>query len=567
MKKRSATILAAYLMAGSLLEFAAFKLEKGWSVTAAWLWLFTGLAVLGFFVFESLYMLAGDIKEKRFTLVFLFAALNALLLFFIGNISFSDVNADACQQLAAGLDSFKKADLNYTGKAFLGYPNRQYVLAALPALLFGRKIWTLQAGFGLLFIIAVNLLVNELRRYLREKELREEYAYVAGFAFPVFPFITEYYMNFEQAFTPVALSAVLCALYLRLCRKPDVFTFVALSWTGCFLSGSYTPALALLGLFALFLILRIIYYLLNGTPFLSELPLLCTGLIINAGCFFIAGFKSRADRVGETREKGKILKTAFDAWKDFFGDKNVAFFGVFGAVVIIYMLLSLLLRLKIYDFAVSVWVLGVVFASEYMKGYTSYDKAWMLQRNMIVIPVLITSVFTAFVRFLKKHGIEIKQFVLWTVIAAFLFIGIGNFMKPHRSFAYFKYVQPMKYLISDIYDSLEEYGLKETDSFAVVMYTDNSLQSNLRDYASFFFPNAKIYSESGNAFDENIQVSYEEGLVVFAFAEDERLSELEAPAYECSAFDALTAAPQKYSEHKNIRYDRKNSWYRKVFKK
>ena len=111
----------------------------------------------------------------------------------------------------------------------------------------------------------------------------------------------------------------------------------------------------------------------------------------------------------------------------------------------------------------------------------------------------------------------------------------------------------MKYLISDIYDSLDEYGLKETDRFAIVLYTDNSLQSNIYDYAKFFFPNAVVYSERGNEYDDNIDISRDEGLTVFFFSEDERLSEI-----------LPDAAPEKKKEHKNRRYDTKHTWFRKV---
>ncbi len=41
---------------------------------------------------------------------------------------------------AAGLRSFEAPDWNYTGKAFLGYPNRQYLVAALPTLVLGRTV-------------------------------------------------------------------------------------------------------------------------------------------------------------------------------------------------------------------------------------------------------------------------------------------------------------------------------------------------------------------------------------------------------------------------------------------
>ncbi len=39
------------------------------------------------------------------------------------------IGQDATQQMAAGLAAYGQPDWNFTGRAFLGYPSRQYLLA------------------------------------------------------------------------------------------------------------------------------------------------------------------------------------------------------------------------------------------------------------------------------------------------------------------------------------------------------------------------------------------------------------------------------------------------------
>ena len=70
------------------------------------------------------------------------------------------------------------------------------------------------------------------------------------------------------------------------------------------------------------------------------------------------------------------------------------------------MILSIAGAFKLHDALISLWVLAVVFMSDHMTGYTAYEKAWILQRNMIVIPILLTGIFMVLMNFLKKHDIR-----------------------------------------------------------------------------------------------------------------------------------------------------------------
>ena len=576
----SIKFIIAYFSIISALELLAFGVGGSFSAMAAYIWLFSGIVLVGYSLYTLCKKIVEDIKNKNFFVLGGFMLLIILLFILIGNVSLSDINPDAAQQAAAGLDSFNEADLNYTKTAFLGYPNRQYVIAAIPALILGRSIWTLHLGFGLMFLIGLSVMFITLREWLAQQEITEEYALLPCFALLAFPFITEYFMNFEQAITPVSLTMLGIGLFLRLLMHTDIISVVSISYVGCLLADSYTPAIASAGLLVVFLAIFILKLkspkigdiLLpysfdkssSKTPLdINTVSVAIAGSIANILVFFTVTFiAGRSDRINEFRESTSLIKTAFSSWKEFFTDANARFLGIFCGIILLYMLLSFTFRLKVTDCLISLWVLGVVFFSDYMIGYTSYEKSWIIQRNIIIIPVLLIFVFFAIIRILKKYRLTISKPVLIIVSLFFFAAGIFNISQPHRSFKYFSYIQPMKYAIDYIEDTLDENGLSVTDEFNLVIYTDNILQSNIHDYAKFFFPNAVTYSESGNVYDSTIDLSKP----TLFFAEDERLRTLEPDDMGSDDYIQFLQTSMDSKTFKNFRYDTEITWYRKLIK-
>ena len=211
------------------------------------------------------------------------------------------------------------------------------------------------------------------------------------------------------------------------------------------------------------------------------------------------------------------------------------------------MFLSLVGALKFYDFTISCWVLGVVLFANYITGYMLYEKNWLMQRNMIVIPALITGIFLSIARVLKQYGLPVKNSGVFLLVLFFATAAFSNFGEEHQSFVFYKYVQPLKYMISYSKDTLEEYGVKDTEQFNIVLYTDNEGQKNIYDYAKFFYPNAQTYSlKSGETLPE-----IDWGMPTFLFAENEQM------------LAGLNAAIDS-RDYKNTRYEATVTWYRCV---
>lgn len=510
---KTAKPLLIYLLFLSVLELLAYQTLGTASLIASRIWLATALLCMLFFFLAAGDTLLMDIKNRRFLLMLGFFLPMLLFCSKIGNLGCSDVSFEATLQVAAGLSSFSVEDLNYTGVAFLNYANRQYILNALPALLFGRSILTLHLGFGLPFLIGMTLLYLELRAWLRQRNLREAFALLPLYALPVFPYITEYYMNFEQTLTPVTFTLLGTALLLRFYRKRDIPGIMALSWVGGMCCNAYTPVLAFFGFLLVFLALWGIEtgFRLRKTLLFPENRnhlwqlILCLGLVLQPCCYFAATLVTEQKHmITTTKPELPFMKTLLTSWLDFFLDQQASFWGIWLFLVLGYLFLSFSGLLRLHHFLVAGWMLLTAFFSTWLAGYTSYDKAHEIQRNMLIIPVFITAFFFAALRFFKKHPVRLPKFLLPAALLLLLSLGQFNFSREHHSFVYYRYVQSMKYMLSYTEELLAEHNLPDTGEFNLVLLTDNALLSNLSDYTAFFYPNAHAYTAEPGQFPEGL---------------------------------------------------------------
>ena len=79
----------------------------------------------------------------------------------LGDIYHLQINYESAQELASFLkDNIHKSDWGYTEAAFVGYPARQFILVAIPSLLFGNEMFWLQFGYAILFYSGVLIFLS-----------------------------------------------------------------------------------------------------------------------------------------------------------------------------------------------------------------------------------------------------------------------------------------------------------------------------------------------------------------------------------------------------------------------
>lgn len=266
---------------------------------------------------------------------------------------------------------------------------------------------------------------------------------------------------------------------------------IAVAYVGCLCCDSYTPVIASMGLLCVFILM----YSIEKIKTQKQLSFLLLAIDGNISLFYLAQlFTERSGEANTMISQADFHKFVYTTWTDFFFDNNVTFLGLFSGIVLVYVVFSILGQFEIYDIVISVWTLGVVLFAFLLKGYTEYAPSWVTQRCMIVIPVLIVSIFGVLVRFLKKHSIKIETKTQLISLGLCLVVSLYNFNQIHRSFLYFTYVQDMKYAIEDVEDAVKRENLNVTDNFNIIVITDNGLQSNIKEYAKYFFPNANTFS-------------------------------------------------------------------------
>ncbi len=454
--------------------------------------------------------LLGDLRERKFLPLVFMAVLLSMLFGLVGDLGTAELSFESTQQIAAGLRSFAAPDWNYTGKAFLGYPNRQYLVAALPSLALGRSIFALHLGYALPFLLGVMILYAGLRRYAAANSIDIGFAMLPPAMIVTFPILCEYYLIFEQTLLPVSLTMAAIGWFLLALERFGAIRILSLAWTVCFMADCYTPAMASAALFTALLGLAAWALLKNPSalplkPALPK-PIAIAFFAVGASVVFftLATFLGgRSDRIFEVRDAGQFLASALDGIRELFADHPVPFTGVLHPVVMAYVLLSLTSLLGKRNLIFALWVLAVFAASTAMKGYAVSVQV-MVQRAMVTIPVLCVGVCFTVAEFLREIGRRRVMspsgfgLILYVVfLSSSLWIFSANTKRVNASMISYNYTQPMKYIVSDLAEQVRERGLGPEDPFRIVFFTENPMLKNIRDYAAYFSPHARIEIPEG----------------------------------------------------------------------
>jgi hypothetical protein len=154
---RSGLTLAACAAAVVGLEALAYLVHGPFEWIAARLWALGGCGFAAFCVVAIARAAAGAIRDRCLTSLIMVPAVCFVALWGITGVDQVQLQHEATQEIAAGIEGAQEASWNYTGIGHLGYPNRQYLIAALPSLALGRGLPALRLGFALPFLFGAFL--------------------------------------------------------------------------------------------------------------------------------------------------------------------------------------------------------------------------------------------------------------------------------------------------------------------------------------------------------------------------------------------------------------------------
>ncbi|MBP7175883.1 MAG: hypothetical protein KBA53_06660 [Thermoclostridium sp.] len=493
-----------------LLEFCAFAFKGVFSIVASRLWMLGWIFCIIGIIYMFVRLVIHDLKAKHYLSLVFIAGVFTVLILAIGNFDKIVIGQDATQQLAAGTLSFSVPDWNYTGKAFLDYPNRQYVLAAIPTLIFGRSIPALQIGFAYPFFLSLLLIYTGFREWQKKEGISQVFAMVAVSALFTFPYVTEYYIYFEHTLFPACFTMQCIGWLLLFLKKPTLLHALAMMWTCAMMANCYTPAIASVALFVCIIFLLGFFTLskkhILPYPRLEGRLSFLTCVNMSAVITLFAAFTflfGRGDRVTDMRTEifMESLAATKEGYSIFFLNSPSVFSNYLLIFIVVYLLMSLLYRFGFIHFVISVWVLGIVGMSQFLKGYAIYEPSISMSRTLITVPVLVTAMYLTGLEAIKRYKIKAKPLLLTLVVIINMGFGIYNIYKPVVQGDAAKYfnpdtLQPMKYVINEMVLTVKEAEREGNDSLTLVLYTNNIWLKNLNDYTSYFLPVTKVYALS-----------------------------------------------------------------------
>ena len=496
-----------------ILELVAYLASKSDSVNvaaimASRLWMFGYIAFVISFIGIVVIQIREDSRNRNYLMPAIFCLILVFFIFQIGNYNFSELSYESTQETVSGLEAFKKTDWNYTGMGFTGYPIKQYLIYAIPSLFLGRSLFALNLGFAIPFLIGLTLLFIELRKFLKFRGLDEKFALLPIFMISFFPYIDEFYYIFEQTLTPVSYSMIIIALFLHVIRRPSLFSFSLFAFNVCLLPFLYTPTLAFMGLVLVICLYHAIMVFLGKSAYSQKRKRDFNYMIAVAICavlpvfFFICTLISKREDdfltpLGEN-VSAETLRNYYRSLAGFFVDSSSVFFGIFGVIVLIYLLASLTMRIKFHNLIIALWCIATAVFSFMLPGAShqfgfNYDPLILAQRFMVAVPVVAVACLLTASDYLSKHDISIRKDVLAVISLAFLLFGVNSLFTTHRGNLFVNYTQNMRFITKYFQEVTSYHGVNYDDEFCIVIHSDNNLYANPYDYMRYFFPNAKVY--------------------------------------------------------------------------
>ena len=402
---RSSVPLSHWMILGllvtlSLLEIAAYFTHGAIPVIASRAW-----ALMGVTYFAATGMLIGgsllsDLRKGKFVFALLVIGLGIMVFYRLGNIYHLQVNYESAGQLANFLKyNIHKPDWGYTLPGYLEYPARQYIIVAIPSLLFGNDVFWLHFGYAIVFYSGVLCFFLGVRHYFSIKQHGELWALFTVLSCFTFPYLMEWLYHMEQAILPITLVMHALGWFLLSLEKLAPPKVLILAWIAGLLGTSYTPALAAWILFQIFFLLVLVRAARQG---LRAQIVLWVSVWAYTLTFGLCSFLTRAD-IRLTPQSGHSADSFLIALKVFFLGYPQEFMPAPVAIlVVIFFLFALTGRLGFIKWITAGWFLAVVYFSATSAGYTPYDPVYTMWRSTLLIPVMMLACWDSYLGLFDK---------------------------------------------------------------------------------------------------------------------------------------------------------------------
>jgi len=482
-------MLAATALAVVGLEASAYHQRGLFEEVAAWLW---ALAGLGFVVLGSVAIArAGidDLRRRNVVTLLLPLAIAAAIVPGIDGVEILPIYHEAAPEVLRGLESMERPGWWYTGFGHVGYPNRQYLIAAVPSAIFGRGLVPLRLGHGLPFAFGLLLFWAGLRHHFESTPGGIRVAPLAAVAVLAFPYALTHLHNYEQTIFP--LSATLAAVgWLALTvARPSIPRLLALAWIGALLGCSYTPNLSswLLLITALAWLAVIAWRQRHRQLAVKWL----TVAVMIAGVGALS-FQTRLDffKPESGTVKPDIIPAVFNGLSIFFfGDPLVFIPAVLWLPVVFALFMGLAGRMEVPGVVLAWWIIGTVVAASTLHGYSLRPMAIEMFRVLGVIPPLLLLTAWVGTRLFTERRLGNIPRAVAVVFGGLLVAQVAWSLISTAQ----KHNPALRELVyADMLEQREALGISEQHPPTIVILSGQHAFANTDDFLPYFFPGHRL---------------------------------------------------------------------------
>ena len=462
------------------LDFLSFYSSK-MELFGALYWLISQFVLLGYALYSTLWLIK-QAQSKRFRALLLVCAIYlASIVFYTNNVV--SLQHETTQQIGCMMRGFDQVDWLFRKNCFVGYPARQYLLPAMPSVLFGRSLVALQLGGLLYFFIGIAIFAKGVASFLKKNHAPEVVGAIVIGALPFFYFVNQRVFYAEQSNYPFSYALILCGLFFIYFAKKGWLELIVLSIALLHTVYIYTPGLALPAL-AILLAIHLLYQKNIGRK--QKLWILLTMIFVYVHFAFSLQFRGDIRIVPEKTTQSQLSSDLYRSFGNLaYPLGTQAFVSPIFAGTFVVLLAYFLLGFVGFEFsAVAFWIVGSMVVAIMTRGYYLNSIDFRIQRWIVVVPVFL-SLFMAYLSSFPTY--RHTKFVLYILLSFILVTGLWFQKNQFNSMVRSEPNAITFWLWRTVPKSFRN------ETYTIVV--DQSFQEyigSMRDASMYFFPNAHI---------------------------------------------------------------------------
>ena len=395
--------------------------------------------------------------------------------------SIYSINGENTQEISCTLYQLHhSADWGYRQTCLFGYPTRQFVVPALPSLLFGNSLASLNIGGAIYFILGLIIFCRGVQIYGEDYRKNDILILLMLGALLHFHYVNHFLFLFEQSIFPLSFALALSGIWLIYLRTKNItllIPFTLLLYASIF---SYTPSLALLPLAYLMILIQ----MLENKSFRFRaigVSIVCiTAFMILSSFLYRTDIKLGSQYPGGMQtaigDMGLAIKhlalhnypTPFTTW-------------LFTPILFVMILLPISGVFGTSMQIVALWCIGVFFASMYARGYTYYHVEFRMHRIMVILPILL-ALWTHIFNVHRKH---IAFAIILLAAVAITLSGLQNYKVTQLSRRISQQYKFITWLVRQ--------GVPlQTTLYTLDAQTPKNNFVSIRDISQYFLPNVIV---------------------------------------------------------------------------